>query len=129
MDRPAQEGARMTIIKNSGDEVRNFGRAAEAEWGEALSAYAQRHNLSLSAATLEFANTVEASRIYKRTRLTPGSDAVAKVAAIGNVSAEELAKTAFPNMSPVAAMNAWLETPEGQQFYLDDLAARRAARN
>ena len=32
----------------------------------------------------EFANTVEASRIYSRTRLTPRSDAVAKAAAIGD---------------------------------------------
>ena len=32
----------------------------------------------------EFANTVEASRIYSRTRLTPRLDAVAKAAAIGD---------------------------------------------
>src|SRR4051794_3134852 len=96
VDRPAQEGARMTIIKNSRDDVPNFGKAVEVEWDTALSVYAKRNNLSISAATLEFANTVEASRIYKRTRLTRRSDAMANAAAIGNVSAEELAKARFP---------------------------------
>ncbi|MBR1270453.1 hypothetical protein JQ629_23540 [Bradyrhizobium sp. AUGA SZCCT0222] len=106
-----------------------FGKAAaEAEWDAALSAYAERNNISVSAATLEFVNTIEASKIYKRTRLTSRSDAMAKTAAIGNVSAEELAKVAFPNMSNFAAMNAWLDTPEGEQFYADDIVARRSAR-
>lgn len=86
------------IIKNDAGENTggSFGKAAEADWHAALSAYATRNNLSISAATLEFANTVEASKIYKRTKVTPRSEAIAKAAAIGNVSAEELAEAAFP---------------------------------
>jgi hypothetical protein len=126
VDRPAQAGARMTIMKGAGMAT-NFGKAAEAEWDMALSAYAKRHNLSRSAATLEFANTVEANEIYKRTRPTPRSDAMAKAAAVGNVSSEELAKAAFPDLSPVAAMNAWLNTPEGREFYSDSYVAKIAA--
>ncbi len=53
---------------------------------------------------------------------------MAKAAAVGNVSSEELAKAAFPDLSSVAAMNAWLDTPEGREFYADDVAARRDAR-
>jgi uncharacterized protein YijF (DUF1287 family) len=128
VDRPAQKGACMTIIKTARANMPNFGKAAEADWDTALSAYAERYNLSRSAATLEFASTIEASTIYKRTKITPRSDAMAKAAAIGNVSAEELAKGAFPNMSSVAAMNAWLDTPDGREFYIDDIAARRDAR-
>lgn len=128
VDRPAQEGARMAIIKGVRADVPNFGKAAEAEWDAALSAYAKRNNLSVNAATLEFANTVEASQIYKRTKVTARSDAIVKAAAIGNVSAEELAKAAFPELSPSAAMVAWLDTSEGRKFYTDDVAARRNAR-
>jgi len=128
VDKPAQKGARAMIIKNADPDVPNFGKAAETEWDAALSVYAKRHSLSHAAATLEFANTAEANEIYKRSRLTPRSDAMAKVAAIGNVSAEVLAKAAYPNLTAVAAMNAWLETAEGQQFYSDDVEARRDAR-
>ncbi|MBR1156672.1 hypothetical protein [Bradyrhizobium sp. JYMT SZCCT0428] len=128
VDRPAQAGARMTIIKHHGADMPQFGKAAEAEWDAALSAYAKRNGLSVSDATLEFANTIEARAIYKRGRLTPRFDAMAKAAAIGNVLAEELAKAAFPDLSPVAAMNAWLRTEPGCTFYADDVAARTAAR-
>src|SRR4051812_40380335 len=87
VDRPAQAGARMTIIKNVGCSEIKFGKAAEAEWDTALTAYAKRHNLTLSAATVEFANTAEAAEIYKRSRVTPRSDAISKAAAVGNISA------------------------------------------
>jgi hypothetical protein len=142
VDRPAAVGAVARIIKyvdpyvppvkeGNGTVVKaaeRFGKAAEADWSEALNAYADRHNLSPSAAALEFANTHDATAIYKRTQVTPRSDAMAKAAAIGNVSAEEIAKATFPKMSPVAAMNAWLDTPEGREFYADDIAARGNAR-
>jgi len=104
--------------RDSGDEnmSTNFGKAAEADWTAALEAYAKRHNLSRSAATLEFANTREAAEIFKRTLRTPRAENIAKSAATGNVTAEILAKAAFPDLAPVAAMNAWLNTEEGPQF-------------
>jgi len=107
----------------------NYGKAAEDEWEATLSAYAKRHNLSRDAATLEFTRTPEAAAIYRRTKLTARADAVAKAAAMGNVSSEELAKAAFPELPVADAMVAWLETENGREFYADDVAARRAAEN
>lgn len=125
VDRPAQAGARMAIMK--GSNVTNFGKAAEADWSAALDAYAKQHNLSRCAATLDFSTTPEAAAIYKRTKLTPRSDAMAKAVAIGNITSEELAKAAFPDLSSVDAMVAWLDTPEGREFYSDSTTAKTAA--
>lgn len=90
-------------------------------------AYAKRHNLTKSAATLEFANTIEAREIYKRTLRTPRADSISKAAAVGNTSAEILAKNAYPDLAPAQAMDAWLRTDAGRQFYADDVDARTRA--
>jgi hypothetical protein len=130
VDRPANQHSRARIMKrddNGDDMTQNFGKAAEAEWSVSLEAYAKRHNLSRSAATLEFANTIEARAIYKRTLRTPRAEAISKAAAIGNVSAATLAGEAFPGLSPAAAMDAWLKTPDGSRFYQDDIAGRHQA--
>jgi hypothetical protein len=129
VDKPASQHARMTIMKrdNGDDMPQKFGKAVEAEWDEALMAYAVRNKLTKSAATLEFANTIEASEIYKRTLRTPRAENISKSAATGNVTAETLSKAAFPSLSPVAAMNAWLDTEDGRNFYSDDVAARTRA--
>jgi hypothetical protein len=83
--------------------------------------------LTKSAAALEFANTKEAAAIYKRIVRTPRAESISKSAAVGNVTAETLAKAAFPELSPVAAMNAWLGTEDGRTFYADDVASRTRA--
>jgi len=130
VDKPANRLALIKIAKrdDTGDTMStNFGKAAESDWTAALEAYAKRHNLTKSAATLEFANTIEAREIYKRVNRTPRAENISKAAAAGNVSAATLASAAFPNLSPVAAMNAWLKTDEGRTFYSDDVAARTRA--
>jgi hypothetical protein len=130
VDKPANRLALIKIAKRdeTGDTMStNFGKAAEADWTAALEAYAKRHNLTRSAATLEFANTREASEIYKRINRSPRAENISKAAATGNVSAATLASAAFPDLSPVAAMNAWLKTDDGRTFYSDDVAARTRA--
>jgi hypothetical protein len=130
VDKPANRLALIKIAKrdeNGDDMTQKFGKAAEADWDEALMAYAVRNKLTKSAATLEFANTIEARDIYKRTLRTPRAENIAKAAAVGNVTAETLAGAAFPNLSPVAAMKSWLQTEEGREFYSDDVAARTRA--
>jgi hypothetical protein len=130
VDKPANRLALIKIAKrdDTGDTMStNFGKAAESDWTAALEAYAKRHNLTKSAATLEFANTIEAREIYKRVTRTPRAENISKSAAVGNVTAETLAKAAFPEMSTVAAMNAWLGTEDGRTFYSDDVATRTRA--
>jgi hypothetical protein len=130
VDRPANKLARAVIMKrdNGDDDMStNFGKAAEAEWAASLRNYAERNNISVAKATLEFANTIEAREIYKRTLRTPRAENISKAAATGNVSAATLAAAAFPDLSPVAAMNAWLKTDDGRTFYSDDVAARTRA--
>ncbi|MGY3445628.1 hypothetical protein [Bradyrhizobium sp. USDA 4473] len=105
----------------------NFGKAAEADWSEALDAYAKRHNLTRSAAAVEFATTAEANAIYKRITRTPRSEAISKAAAVGNVSAEQLAKSAFPDLSTADAMVSWLGTDAGRKFYNESMNAKAAA--
>ncbi|WP_157790533.1 hypothetical protein [Bradyrhizobium japonicum] len=131
VDRPAQKGAMMTIIKHqSEDSVVQFTKAqAETAWSDALSAYAAKHNLSKSTAALEFSTTAEAQELYKR--CVRASDvrreAIYRAASVANVSAEILAKSAFPGMSIPDAMVAWLGTDNGKEFYADSTAAKRAA--
>jgi len=106
---------------------RTIRKGPEADWTTALEAYAKRNNISVAKATLEFANTIEAREIYKRTLRTPRAESISKSAAVGNVTAETLAKAAFPELSSVAAMNAWLGTEDGRAFYADDIAVRTRA--
>lgn len=131
VDRPAQKGALMTIIKHQGeDSVVQFTKAqAETAWSDALSAYATKHNLSKSTAALEFSTTAEAQELYKR--FVRASDvrreAISRAASVANVSAEVLAKSAFPGISAPDAMVAWLDTDAGREFYADAVVAKRAA--
>jgi hypothetical protein len=129
VDKPSNQHARAVIMKrDDGDNMsERIGKAAEADWSAALDSYAKRHNLTKSAAALEFANTKEAAAIYKRIVRTPRAENISKSAATGNVSAEALSKNAFPDLAPVAAMNAWLGTEDGRAFYAGDVAARTRA--
>jgi hypothetical protein len=130
VDKPANRLSLIKIAKrdDTGDTMStNFGKAAESDWTAALEAYAKRNNISIAKATLEFANTREAAAIYKRTLRTPRVEEISKAAATGNESAATLAGAAFPNLSPVAAMSAWLKTDDGRSFYSDDVAARTRA--
>ena len=52
---------------------------------------------------------------------------MAKAVAVGNVSAEELAKSVFPGMSTANAMVAWLATDAGKEFYTDSVVVKREA--
>jgi hypothetical protein len=114
--------------RDDGDNMsEKIGKAAEADWSAALDGYAKRHNMTKSAAALEFANTKEAAAIYKRIVRTPRAESISKSAATGNVTAEVLAKAVFPELSSVAAMTAWLATQDGREFYADDVAARTRA--
>jgi hypothetical protein len=130
VDKPANRLALIKIAKrdDTGDTMsERFGKLAEEDWNEAVLNYALKHNLSKSAAALEFCNTTTAKEIYKRTLRSPRAENISKAAATGNVSAATLASAAFPNLSPVAAMNAFLKTDEGRSFYGDDVAARTRA--
>jgi hypothetical protein len=131
VDRPAQAGAHMTIMKcNTEGTMMQFTKAqAEAAWSDALSAYAATHNLSQSAAALEFARTPEAQLLYEKVLQASRSrtDAIAKASSVANISAEELAKGAFPEMSTADAMVAWLATDAGKEFYTDSMVLKRAA--
>jgi hypothetical protein len=63
VDNPAQKHALATILKHHGETKMNFGKAAAAEYDEAQARYAQRHNLSETAAAVEFSKTQEAGEI------------------------------------------------------------------
>jgi hypothetical protein len=127
VDKPANK-ARVAIIKRENETMtETIGKAAEADWTTALEAYAKRNNISVAKATPEFANTIEARAIYKRTLRTPRMESISKAAATGNVSAATLAGEAFPDLSPAAAMVAWLKTDDGKTFYADDIAGRHRA--
>jgi hypothetical protein len=125
VDKPANK-ARVAIIKRE-TMTERIGKLAELDWEESLQAYAKKHNLTKSAAALEHAQTKEAAAIYKRIVRTPRSENISKAAATGNVSAATLAGEAFPDLSPVAAMVAWLKTGDGKTFYADDVAGRHRA--
>jgi hypothetical protein len=130
VDRPAQAGARMTIMKCTGSAMTPFTKAqAETAWSKALSAYAAKHKLSDSAAALDFARTPEAQVLYEKVQRAsrPRTDAIAKASALANVSAEELAKSAFPEMSTADAIVAWLATDAGKEFYTDSAVLKRKA--
>lgn len=104
-----------------------FGKAAEAEWDAALMAYAARHKLSKTAATLEFANTAEANEIYKRTKQTPRVENIAKAAAVGNGTIEFMAKEKFPDDPLPTAVVKFLETPDGAEAYNEAVRAKTRA--
>jgi hypothetical protein len=128
VDKPANKLARVAIMKRDGDDMsQKFGKAAEADWDEALTAYAARHKLTKSAAALEFANTLEANEIYKRILRTPRAESISKAAAVGNGSIERLAKGMFPEDTTPVAVTKYLATDEGREFYNNDVAARTRA--
>jgi hypothetical protein len=74
---------------------------------------------TVSMSRVHFGKTRKAAALYNQTKTT---DAMSKAAALGNISAEEIATATFPALSAVGAMNAWLYT-----LYSENNAARAAA--
>jgi hypothetical protein len=106
----------------------NFTKAdAEGKLEKMAVTYAAEHKVTKAVAYTKVLDTAEGEVLYAKSLQTPRAENIAKSAATGNVTAETLAKSQFPTLSPVGAMNAWLQTDEGREFYSDDVAARTRA--